>query len=784
MVIIGALAVPATSTEFQSASLSLSTGAGTPGGTVTLDVSLNPGTGPAPASVQWDLTYSASDLSPVAGIYYATGAAGSGAGKSVDCNSMSSGDIRCIVFGASTTAIGNGVIATLTFQIASGTTDTSTAVSVTNLAASDGNANALGITGTGGTVTINQSTTPVLSSLSCSPASVTPPATSTCTVSLSGAASSTTTINLSSGAAAATVPSSVNIASGLSSTTFTVTTTAVSSSTPAEITAKLGSNSENFTVTLTAPTCSYSLSANSSNFNSSAGSGSFNVVDSSGCSWSVTNNSTFITITAGGSGTANGTVNYSIPANIGAARSGTLTVGGQMFTVNQAAPGVPATVSVTPSSGSGLSQTFTLQYSDTSGAANLQYAWVYFTASLANPDSQSCLVYYNVAPNRVNLMNDAGTAFTSATPGASGTLTNSQCSLNVTATTVTKSGNTLTLKLAMTFAAAYAGAKNIYMYASDASGASVGWQQEGAWTVLAAAGTPAAVSASPSSGSGLSQTFTLQYSDTAGAANLQYAWVYFTASLANPDSQSCLLYYNVAPNQISLMNDAGTAWLTATPGTASTTLSNSQCSLNVTAMTVTPNGNALTLKLPMTFEAGYAGAKNTYMYASDLSGASSGWQQEGSWTILAVAGIPANVSVAPSSGSGLSQTYKLQYSDTAGAANLQYAWVYFTASLANPDSQSCLLYYNVAPNQINLLNDAGTAWLSATPGTPSTTLSNSQCSLNVAAMTVTPNGNTLTLKLPMTFKAAYAGAKNTYMYASDLSGANSGWQQEGTWTVP
>jgi len=47
------------------------------------------------------------------------------------------------------------------------------------------------------------------------------------------------------------------------------------------------------------------------------------------------------------------------------------------------------------------------------------------------------------------------------------------------------------------------------------------------------------------------------------------------------------------------------------------------------------------------------------------------------------------------------------------------------------------------------------------------------------------NGNTLTLNLPMTFLAAYAGAKNIYTYATDVSGAsNGGWQQLGSWTVP
>jgi hypothetical protein len=63
------------------------------------------------------------------------------------------------------------------------------------------------------------------------------------------------------------------------------------------------------------------------------------------------------------------------------------------------------------------------------------------------------------------------------------------------------------------------------------------------------------------------------------------------------------------------------------------------------------------------------------------------------------------------------------------------------------------------------------------------TLSNSQCSLNVAAATVISSGTNLTLDLPVTFTTAYAGAKTTYMYAAG-SAANSGWQALGSWIVP
>ncbi len=443
---------------------------------------------------------------------------------------------------------------------------------------------------------------------------------------------------------------------------------------------------------------------------------------------------------------------------------------------------VPTANSVTPNSGSGAGQSFALQYADSAGATSLQSVWAYFNATLANPASNSCLLYYNVAANQINLLQNNGTGWLAATPGAATTLQNSQCSLNVATTSVMLSGNNLTLNLAMTFTPAYAGAKNIYMNAVDVSGSDSGWETLGTWTVPSTAAVPASNSVSPSSGSGSSQGFALQYSDSSGATSLQSVWVYFNATLANPASNSCLLYYSVAAKQINLLENNGTGWLAATPG-AATTLQNSQCSLNVAATSVILSGNNLTLNLAMTFAPAYAGAKNIYMNAVDTSGANSGWQTLGAWTVTSTAAIPTANSVTPSSGSIARQNFALQYSDTAGAASLQSVWVYFNATLANPASNSCLLYYNVAAKQINLIQNNGTGWFVSTPGA-ATTLQNSQCSLNVAATSVVLSGNTLTLNLPMTFAPAYAGAKNIYMYAADTSGANSGWETLGTWTVP
>ncbi len=340
------------------------------------------------------------------------------------------------------------------------------------------------------------------------------------------------------------------------------------------------------------------------------------------------------------------------------------------------------------------------------------------------------------------------------------------------------SGNTLTLTLAMTFESAYAGAKNTYMYAADVSGSVSGWQPLGTWTIPAATGVPSPVSVTPNSGSVASQTFAFQYSDTAGAASLSLVYAWFNPTLTSA-ANSCFLYYQASTNQLNLLNNTATAYLSAALGSA-TTLQNSQCAVNAAASTVALSGNTLTLTLAMTFESAYAGAKNTYMYAADVSGSVSGWQPLGTWTIPAAANGPSAVSVTPSSGSGASQSFALQYSDTAGAASLSLVYVWFNPTLTSA-ANSCFLYYQASTNQLNLLNNTATAYLSAALGS-ATTLQNSQCAVNAAASTVALSGNTLTLTLAMTFESAYAGLKNTYMYAADVSGSVSGWQQLGTWT--
>lgn len=100
---------------------------------------------------------------------------------------------------------------------------------------------------------------------------------------------------------------------------------------------------QTFTVTQDAggSSCNHSISPTNASFGAGGGSGSINVTAGAGCSWTASSNATWITVPPGSGGTGNGSISYSVSANTAGPRSGTITVAGQTFTVNQNAGGAP-----------------------------------------------------------------------------------------------------------------------------------------------------------------------------------------------------------------------------------------------------------------------------------------------------------------------------------------------------------------------------------------------------------------------------------------------------------
>jgi uncharacterized repeat protein (TIGR01451 family) len=89
-----------------------------------------------------------------------------------------------------------------------------------------------------------------------------------------------------------------------------------------------------FTVNQSNVSCQFTLMPTSEAFPAEGGGGSVSVTTQPGCTWKAISNDSWIV--PGDGGVGSGTANYTVEANSGSPRTGTMTIGGQTFTVDQA----------------------------------------------------------------------------------------------------------------------------------------------------------------------------------------------------------------------------------------------------------------------------------------------------------------------------------------------------------------------------------------------------------------------------------------------------------------
>lgn len=133
-------------------------------------------------------------------------------------------------------------------------------------------------------------------------------------------------------------------------------------------------------VSITAGTpCSYTATANPQSFAGAGGAGSVAVTSGQNCSWTVSTAASWITVTSTATGQGNGNVTFSVAANTGGARSGSILLADRTITISQAAagsnPGGGALTftSISPIPSSVVGSGYTYQFGATGGTA--PYTW-------------------------------------------------------------------------------------------------------------------------------------------------------------------------------------------------------------------------------------------------------------------------------------------------------------------------------------------------------------------------------------------------------------------------
>ncbi len=174
--------------------------------------------------------------------------------------------------------------------------------------------------------------------------------------------------------------------------------------------------------------CRYPLDPASQSFTDAGGPGGFTVGAGAGCGWTAVSTAPWIGVTAGASGTGTGTVGFVVDTNVMGipARTGTIVVNNQAFTINQAA-GAPCVYAIAPMSqgfgaagGSGGFAVTTVLTCPWTAYSNDSWIGIVGPPSGAGNGNISFTVAPNSGAPRTGSISLRGQTFTVSQAGASG----------------------------------------------------------------------------------------------------------------------------------------------------------------------------------------------------------------------------------------------------------------------------------------------------------------------------------------------------------------------------
>ncbi len=317
---------------------------------------------------------------------------------------------------------------------------------------------------------------------------------------------------------------------------------------------------------------------------------------------------------------------------------GSATASGLNVSVNyRAAPAhIPSVVSLNPPVSAGSNKTYTFQFSDTFGAADLTVLNVLVNTALDG--RRACYLAYVQQTNTLLLVNDGGDAggpyAGSMVLNGSGSISNGQCTVFGSGSSANSAGTTLTMTLNMSFNAAFSGNKVLYLAARDSTASNTGWQALGTLAVAPAYSSfPNSLGMNPAVGAGANGIFSFTFQDATAATNLQTGWALFNNALDG--RAACYVAYYRPANLLYLYPDNGDgSQATNIVLTGTNSISNSQCTVLASGSSVTVSGNQLILNLNMVFKSAFAGTRIVWLATQTTSGQTSPWQALARWQVM------------------------------------------------------------------------------------------------------------------------------------------------------
>lgn len=445
----------------------------------------------------------------------------------------------------------------------------------------------------------------------------------------------------------------------------------------------------------------------------------------------------------------------------------------------------PAFVTVSPLAGSSLFQTITATLHDPNGADEIRDVLLLVNDTVNG--ARACLIHFDVKNRKVELFTDAGTGYL---PPGNGQTANEQCTIRQSDAHIVSALTSLTVSVPVAFSSRIHGDHKLFVNAVEASGASTGWLDRGAFSVRSrnTVSEPGTRSLSPAFQSfNVPVPFTAEFTHSEPAQH--YIGYIFVMQVPSPvafsAAKACILEYNRISNSIRMINDAGTGWSEPkTAGTMAGSVSNSQCIVDAASVAASISGEVMTVRAAIALKPDYTGPGATFLQALDANGRYSGVRQFGNWDSSINERRPGPflpLFAQASTETGSETAVSFAFGPTG---SIEWATVLISDDISNP---GCQIYYFPKTGLLRLVSDDGTALLA--PVVPqsggSSIAGNSRCSLDASSLAITDRGvDGLSVSVNVKFDPSmFSGRKTLYSLALSSDGRVTHWRQGGSFYV-